>query len=252
MNRFFAMIAGIALLGAASATATVQDTAISHPSHIHEGTCAELDPAPAFPLSNVEPVAPDAAEGSVETGMTTVEVSLDDILTSPHAINIHESAENAGNYIACGDLTGSVVDGTLAIALTVQNDSGYAGVAVLESNDSGGTDVSVYLAPGLAGDVSAATPVASPVADTMSEDVAITIADFKFQDQIIEIPVGTTVTWTNDDVMSHTTTSDDGTWDSGKLAQGESFSFTFDTAGTFDYICTLHPSMTGQVVVTEP
>lgn len=254
MNRsalrlFFVMIAGFALIGAAGSTVSAQDAAVSHPSHIHAGTCAELDPNPAFPLSNVEPVAPDAAEGSVETGMSTVDVSLDDILASPHAINVHESAENAANYIACGDLTGPVVDGKLVVGLIEQNDSGYAGIAVLESSYGGGTDVSVYLATGLSGDSAGASSVAD---NATSDEVAVSIVDFAFDAQVIEIPVGTTVTWTNQDSAPHTTTANDGTWDSAVLEQGDSFSFTFDTAGTFDYICNIHPSMTGQVVVTEP
>jgi plastocyanin len=66
---------------------------------------------------------------------------------------------------------------------------------------------------------------------------------------VLEVPVGTTVTWTNNDPSQHTATST-GNFDSGVLAQGGTFSFTFDTAGTYDYICSLHPNMTGQIVVT--
>ena len=61
------------------------------------------------------------------------------------------------------------------------------------------------------------------------------------------VAVGTTVTWTNNDATLHTAVS--GVFDSGILAKGKTFEHKFDTAGTFDYYCTLHPFMIGQIVV---
>ena len=69
------------------------------------------------------------------------------------------------------------------------------------------------------------------------------------------VAVGTTVTWKNDDATLHTATSGtpdsgpSGEFDSSYLAKGKTFQHTFDKAGTFDYYCTLHPFMIGQVVV---
>jgi plastocyanin len=69
------------------------------------------------------------------------------------------------------------------------------------------------------------------------------------------VAVGTTVTWINDDATLHTAVSGtpdsgpSGEFDSSYLAKGKTFSHKFDTAGTFDYYCTLHPFMIGQVVV---
>lgn len=69
------------------------------------------------------------------------------------------------------------------------------------------------------------------------------------------VAVGTTVTWTNNDATLHTATSGtpdsgpSGEFDSSYLAKGKTFQHTFDKAGTFDYYCTLHPFMVGQVVV---
>jgi plastocyanin len=77
---------------------------------------------------------------------------------------------------------------------------------------------------------------------------AVTIANFAFDPATLTIEVGTTVTWTNQDSAAHTATGD--TFDTGELAQGESGSVTFDTEGTFDYICSIHPNMTGTIVVT--
>jgi plastocyanin len=67
----------------------------------------------------------------------------------------------------------------------------------------------------------------------------------------LEVKVGETVTWINDDSVIHTATSTDGTFDSGIMRNGQSFSYTFDTAGEYPYYCTLHPNMVGTVVVTE-
>jgi nitrite reductase (NO-forming) len=77
-----------------------------------------------------------------------------------------------------------------------------------------------------------------------------------FTPESISIPKGTTVTWTNDDVTLHTVTSgtpEEGNvgteFDSSYMAAGKTFEHAFDTSGTFDYFCTLHPFMTGNVKV---
>src|SRR5262245_10332571 len=65
----------------------------------------------------------------------------------------------------------------------------------------------------------------------------------------LDIAAGTTVTWTNNDSISHTTTSDATGFDSGIVGPGKQFSFAFPTAGTFSYHCDIHPGMVGKVVV---
>jgi plastocyanin len=65
----------------------------------------------------------------------------------------------------------------------------------------------------------------------------------------ITMSVGGTVTWMNNDSITHTSTSDGGSWDSGTMAPGASFSHTFQTAGTFQYHCAIHPNMVGTVTV---
>ena len=62
-----------------------------------------------------------------------------------------------------------------------------------------------------------------------------------FSPATVEIQVGDTVTWTNDDDTEHTVTASDGLFDSGELAEGATFSFTFETAGEFSYFCAFHP-----------
>jgi plastocyanin len=72
-----------------------------------------------------------------------------------------------------------------------------------------------------------------------------------FSPNPVEVKVGETVTWVNDDSGRHTVTSKDGVFDSGFMGKGQSFSFTFDKAGEHPYHCEPHPSMIGTVVVTE-
>ncbi len=67
----------------------------------------------------------------------------------------------------------------------------------------------------------------------------------------IEVKVGDTVTWVNDDSAVHTATANDRGFDSGVLMKGDSFSFTFDKAGEYQYYCDVHPKMVGKVVVAE-
>ena len=77
----------------------------------------------------------------------------------------------------------------------------------------------------------------------------VKIVNFSYTPATITVSVGTTVKWTNQDSAAHTVTADDGSFTSGQLAQGATFSFTFSKAGTFSYKCGNHPSMLGKVVV---
>lgn len=97
----------------------------------------------------------------------------------------------------------------------------------------------------------AAGPTAGPgVQPTQgSATAAVEISGFAFNPATLTVKVGTTVTWTNKDSAAHTVASDAGDWISPSIAQGESFSRTFDTAGTFAYHCSVHPSMKATVVV---
>ncbi len=82
----------------------------------------------------------------------------------------------------------------------------------------------------------------------------VDILNYIYTPETITVKVGTTVTWTNRDSMAHTvTTYGDApeVIDSGLFGKGESFSFTFDTPGIYDYLCEPHPYMKGRVVVTE-
>ncbi len=93
-----------------------------------------------------------------------------------------------------------------------------------------------------------ATASAQPAAT----DQSVGIANFTFTPGEISVLVGKAVTWSNpQDPVQHTTTSNDGTWNSGPLSTGDTFSFTFDQPGDFAYACAIHPSMTGVVHVVS-
>ena len=84
-------------------------------------------------------------------------------------------------------------------------------------------------------------------------DVTVKIDNFAFDAQTVTVPPGATVTWINDDDAPHTVVADDGkSFRSKVLDTGETFSFTFNAAGTWGYFCSVHPHMTGKVVVKAP
>jgi amicyanin len=80
---------------------------------------------------------------------------------------------------------------------------------------------------------------------------AVSITDFKFNPATLTVPVGTTVTWTNQDEEPHTIAAKDGSFHSPGMDTHGTYSFTFTTPGSFEYICSIHPFMTGSVVVTK-
>jgi plastocyanin len=98
------------------------------------------------------------------------------------------------------------------------------------------------------------TPSPAPTGGGSSSAVTIpvgaaSLGNRAFMPDALNVAVGTTVTWTNTDSISHTSTSDANTWNSGIVAPGDQFSFAFQTAGTFPYHCAIHPGMVGTVVV---
>ena len=99
-----------------------------------------------------------------------------------------------------------------------------------------------------------ATMAPSATPEPTSDSLSVDIVNFAHQD--VTVAVGTTVTWTNKDQFSHTTTAGTpgnltGEWDSGSIGGGGLFSFTFDQAGTFAYFCSIHPTMRATVTVSE-
>jgi amicyanin len=142
------------------------------------------------------------------------------------------------------------------------------GVAALGlSACGGGSAASAPSAPASSAPTTAAAPGASAPSTTMDMHMSmpatsavpgppaatsdVTITNFAFAPAAITVKVGTTVTWTNKDEEPHTVFSSAGGMKSPVLASNQStYSFTFTTAGSYDYNCTIHPFMHGNVTVT--
>jgi hypothetical protein len=148
-----------------------------HPAHIHQGSCPHPGPI-AWPLNDVAgPGLPTTMMGTPVSGtpqaspmalsqanatpvggngnviaasFTTVKVNLADLEKSPFAVNVHESLQQIGVYIACGDITGPINGNTLVVQLKELNNSGVVGVATLTDNGDGTTGVLIQLMPAMA------------------------------------------------------------------------------------------------------
>jgi plastocyanin len=95
----------------------------------------------------------------------------------------------------------------------------------------------------------ASMSVTAPAAPVNGDQV--NIDNFAFVPATLTVRAGSTVTWTNHDEEPHTVVASDGSFHSPGLGTGGTFSHTFATAGTFDYVCSIHPMMHGTVVVTQ-
>lgn len=89
------------------------------------------------------------------------------------------------------------------------------------------------------------------VSGCTSGSTTVTIQNMAFSPTSVNIPGGTTVMWVNNDKVEHEVVSDNGAFDSGVLSPGESFNYTYTQAGDYPYHCSIHPSMTGIIVVTS-
>jgi len=117
-----------------------------------------------------------------------------------------------------------------------------AGLVLAACSGSASTSATSAAAP------SAVASAAAPASAAAAGSTAIAIKDFAFAPGTATVAPGSTVTWTNGDGAAHTVTFDDGTG-SGNLASGATFSRTFDAPGTYAYVCSIHSSMKGEIVV---
>jgi plastocyanin len=95
----------------------------------------------------------------------------------------------------------------------------------------------------------AASPSVTAADQPAAATAEVKIDNFSFGPQTVTVPVGATVTWTNRDDIPHTVVSTDGVFKSKVRDTDEKFSYTFTKSGTYPYYCTIHPKMTGKVVV---
>ncbi len=147
---------------------------------------------------------------------------------SPHTLSLHAANTNAGTLQGLSRGEDRVRYG-FEFTIPVTPQRWMAGPA---------KPVPVAAAP--------ASPMPSATATGVIRNVSI--KDFKFGAPI-EIAVGTTIEWKNEDPMAHTVTSSEGLFDSGSIETGKVWRHTFGAAGTFDFACTPHPFMQGSVVV---
>jgi plastocyanin len=201
---------------------------------IVQGTCA----APGQQLGSIDLTDSDSLE---DNGLATgVAADFGDIIaksrTDAIAVIIQD-ATSAKARIACGELSAS--------DLTTPE------VVVLQPDENSQAIATISLVPG-AGGVTATVTVMSQLA---GQGVVIRITDLgdgSFAPGSITVPVGTTVTWQNDSSISHTVTGKQaGFLNSGMLDHGDSFSQTFNEAGTYSYACDPHAWMTGVINVVE-
>jgi len=142
----------------------------------------------------------------------------------------------------------SVVIGVVVVAVVV-----VVGGGILLAKDSSGnkkTDDTSNMNTTSNSDSSNTNTSTSTSASSTN---SVTIQNFAFSPANITVKKGTTVTWTNQDSTAHTVTETDGQTgpNSDSIDPGKTFTFTYNTAGTFKYHCSIHSEMTGSVTVTE-
>lgn len=254
-----------------AATPGGADTAL--PVTINPGGCAAPGTEPAFTVGDAVAPGEDAADDAL-AGVTpvlvaeaTIAARLDDLLLvgRPHAVVVRQSPVDIADPIACGDVRGSIVGGQLVVGLRPVGDSGVAGVAVLNSDETGilglgeqEVRVSVYLLSGLGvGAAPAATPAtpaalptmapapatpapaATPAGAGSATAVSLELVDFAFQPNAFSIPANTpvTVTLRNGGQAPHNF-SIDALRISQDVAPGATGEVTIDApAGTYQFYC---------------
>ena len=264
-SRTYALLFGMLLLSAALAGCVVPPAPAAPAPAAATATTAPTA-APELPTATTAPPAmgtmvmlvKDDVLGEFladDKGMTLYLFTKDE----PNVSNCYDKCEDAWPVLHTegAPQAGDGVDATL-LSTTTRKDGSvqvtyngwplYYYVKDTKPGDVTGQDVGeVWYVISPAGEmITSAT--AEPTAAS-AQTIQVNIKNFSFGDPLT-IPVGTTVVWTNEDSAPHTVTSDGGAFDSGNMNQGETFSFSFTEAGTFDYTCIYHPAMLGQVIVT--
>ena len=204
---------------------------------VSPGTPSADTPTPASEVSvEIKDFAFNPATLTIAAGTTVTWTNND---TTAHTVTAADGSFDSGN-LAPGD----------SFSFTFEDAGTFDYVCSYHPNMQGSVEVEAGAAPSAA---SPAPPDGTPApADDdggAPSEVSVEIKDFAFNPETLSVAPGTTVTWTNNDTTAHTVTAADGSFDSGNLAPGDSFSFTFEDAGSFDYACMYHPNMTASVDV---
>lgn len=252
-KRLAVLVVAIGLVAAAcSSSATTETTT----------TTAETTTTTGGPDGGMPETAPASviAEDQTSDGTGIVVKSVD--LPAAGFIAVHADNDGSpGAVIGHSDLlpAGTSTDVSVVLDTPINDGSVLWPMAHIDMDEDGEytfvpPDNAIDV-PGLTADGDVAmVPVKVDVSDESSAPTAagseISIKNFAFGPADITISVGETVRWTNDeDSIGHTTTSDDGIWNSGMLNPGDTFEQTFTEPGTFTYFCSIHPSMTASITV---
>ena len=271
-------------IGSYTVTYTVSDTAGNQATAVRT-VIVEDSTLPSITLIGPNTVTVEAGSSYSDAGATATD-SYDGDLTSSIATNNNVDSNTVGSYTvtytvsdssgntATASRTVNVVDTTAPVITisganpvdvdlgTTYNDAGASATDVndgdltssitVSSNvdtNTVGTYTVTYTVSDAAGNQATETRTVNVVDNNNPTTHYIDIQGYAFSPSSITINVGDTIVWTNYDSASHTVTSNDGLFDSGGISTGNTFSFTFTSAGTFNYYCTPHPGMTGSVTV---
>jgi plastocyanin len=210
--------------------AGAEEVAVESPSPVDPATTGDATPAQPAAVSVVD-LAFEPATIEVAAGDAVTWINDDGV---PHTVTANEGEFNSG-VLERGD----------SFSQTFETPGRFDYFCAIHPSMTGTVLVQDPMAPEAAGDAADGT-----TADAAAPVSEVAVVDVAFQPAAIEIPVGTTVDWTNEDPFAHTVTALDGAFDSGTMNGGGTFSQTFTEPGSYDYFCAIHPSMTGTVTVT--
>ena len=216
--------------------------------------------------------ATDAYDGDLSSSITTTsDVDVNNVGTYTVTYTVSDSSANS----ATASRTVNVVDTTAPVITIIganpvdvdlgatYSDAGATATDVHDGDLTSSITVSSNVDTNTAGTYTVTYTVSDAAGNQATETRTVNVIDnsnnptthyidiqgYAFSPSSITINVGDTIVWTNYDSASHTVTSNDGTFDSGGISTGNTFSFTFTSAGTFNYYCAPHPNMTGSVTV---
>jgi plastocyanin len=237
------------------------------PSFVAESATAQTTPAAPAPSASavqvtasppaIEPGAVDPREDGLEVGFGEYAITLEADTIRPgratfvihnagaltHGFEMRIEGDSSGH--GGGDDQFKIETETFRSGDTIEVRANLpAGVYEIECSVANHDDLGMRAFLEVRRD---APLVAPPPAQTAGDEASI--EGFAFQPATLEVTAGTTVTWTNDDPAPHTVSARDGAFGSDQLDPGDMFQTTLAQAGTFEYLCQIHPAMSGTVVV---
>jgi plastocyanin len=199
------------------------------------GTCL----APETLVASIGDILALSPNSPVQVIPANLDIAAGDLRATPHSLHL-KSPEGT---IACAEMTGTIHEGSLVVAIDAVGNSGTSGIATV-GDAGGGIVLTLYLS----------TVSASADDDSRAQSVVVEITggegSWSYTPARVDASPGDTVTWVNKTETSHTVTGSSTLYeDSGPILPGESWSQTFLEPGTFDYFCSPHPFMTGSITI---